>query len=497
MSPAHPNGQLDDSDSSAQPGADLSPQQWARVLKGRARGATVRFAGPSGKHNSRACTLTVSSAAPRGVVVSDASRKVDDLQLKDWCFAQAGLQPFQPRRRDGRRRTSGGSSAREPAPSRDGRTGEGRSADSSPSIHRAGERSTRIRFVRFDEVRLRKERRYLIKGLIPREGLVVVWGPPKCRKSFLMLDLAMHVALGWEYRGRRVQQGPVLYCPFEGQAGLQDRIEAFRQKFLSEECEAPPFSLMPIAIDLVKDHGDLITGIRKHFEGRPPALVVLDTLNRSLVGSESSDEDMANYIRAADDVRDAFQCAVIVGHHCGHDAKRPRGHSSLLGAADVVISVRVSGSGEAVATATVEQAKDGASGEAFASRFEVVEVGFDEDGAAITSCVVRDAPDCRPSEEPRKRPLSHATKIALDALEEALTKAGEASPESEQIPHNTRVVRIGAWRRYAYQRNPDAAAEAKRKSFRRSREALQAGGHVGVWGGETGSEDDALCWRKS
>src|ERR1700730_9837190 len=78
-----------------------------------------------------------------------------------------------------------------------------------------------ITIIPFDEIRLNpNDRPYVVKGLIPREGITVVWGPPKSGKSFKVFDLCMHVALGWEYRGRRVQQGAVVYCSFEGQAGL-------------------------------------------------------------------------------------------------------------------------------------------------------------------------------------------------------------------------------------------------------------------------------------
>lgn len=77
-----------------------------------------------------------------------------------------------------------------------------------------------IRLVRFDEIKLGTQRRDLIKGLIPRNGLVLAWGPPKTCKSFQFFDMMMRVALGWEYRGRRVHQGPVVYCAFEGQGGL-------------------------------------------------------------------------------------------------------------------------------------------------------------------------------------------------------------------------------------------------------------------------------------
>jgi hypothetical protein len=69
------------------------------------------------------------------------------------------------------------------------------------------EAKPRLRLIPFDEIKLGTESRYLVKGIIPRFGLVIVWGPPKCGKSFWMFDVAMHVALGWQYRDRRVQQG--------------------------------------------------------------------------------------------------------------------------------------------------------------------------------------------------------------------------------------------------------------------------------------------------
>jgi RecA-family ATPase len=87
--------------------------------------------------------------------------------------------------------------------------------------------SRRFRPIRFRDIHLPTDRPYLVKGLIPREGLVVIWGPPKCGKSFWTFDLALHIALGWEYCGRRVQQGTVVYVACEGERGLNARSEAF------------------------------------------------------------------------------------------------------------------------------------------------------------------------------------------------------------------------------------------------------------------------------
>ena len=69
----------------------------------------------------------------------------------------------------------------------------------------------------------------LVSGMIPLTGLVVIWGAPKSGKSFKTFDLVMHVARGLEYRGRKVKQGPVAYCIFEGQTGFQKRIAAYRK----------------------------------------------------------------------------------------------------------------------------------------------------------------------------------------------------------------------------------------------------------------------------
>ena len=89
---------------------------------------------------------------------------------------------------------------------------------------RRREAPQRFELFPFDDIALGSETRYLVKEIIPLAGLVVVWGPPKCGKSFWAYDLAMHVALGWEYRGRRVRQGPVVFIACEGAHGFRARM---------------------------------------------------------------------------------------------------------------------------------------------------------------------------------------------------------------------------------------------------------------------------------
>ena len=54
---------------------------------------------------------------------------------------------------------------------------------------------SRLALVPFEQIKPSTTRNYLVKDLVPREGLTVIWGPPKCGKSFWTFDLVMHVAL--------------------------------------------------------------------------------------------------------------------------------------------------------------------------------------------------------------------------------------------------------------------------------------------------------------
>jgi AAA domain len=66
-----------------------------------------------------------------------------------------------------------------------------------PTNGQNGEKnSLRFQLKPFDAITLSTEPNYLVKGILPRTGLAVIWGPPKCGKSFWTFDIVMHVALG-------------------------------------------------------------------------------------------------------------------------------------------------------------------------------------------------------------------------------------------------------------------------------------------------------------
>ena len=333
----------------------------------------------------------------------------------------------------------------------------------------------RFTLTRFDAVQLSTTAAYLVKGLIPAEGLIIVWGPPKCGKSFWTFDLVMHVAVAEPYRGRRVQQGAVVYLALEGGHGFRARIEAWRRQ---HQITDAPFYLITDRTDLVKDHGELIDAIRAQAAPDRPRLVVIDTLNRSLAGSESKDEDMAAYIRAADAIREAFNCAVIIVHHCGVDGTRPRGHTSLTGAADAQLSVTRNTLGNIVVT--VEWMKDGPEGDVIYSALEPVQLENDDDGEPITSCVIVPV-EGEPERPATTRKLSPKQQLALRALAECVDDRGQPPPSASALPPGIKAVPLAGWREQLLRGAViDPEGKNPRSDFKRLYQALRARGLIGL-----------------
>jgi hypothetical protein len=214
-------------------------------------------------------------------------------------------------------------------------------ADSPPKPEaETGKRKYRFQIVDFEDMNPDEVSHYLVDELFPEKGSECCGANQSASKAFYarcMLPHRPQLDLS-----RAVKGGLVVYCAFEGGYGYKKRVAALRKhyKIEGETNGATQLKIVPSsAPNLVKDHTLLVREIKEQLGNVCPVLVVLDTLNKSLPGSESKDVDMAAYIRAAESIRNAFDCLVIIVHRCGWDESRPRGHSSLPGAVDVQIQV--------------------------------------------------------------------------------------------------------------------------------------------------------------
>jgi len=329
-------------------------------------------------------------------------------------------------------------------------------------------------FKPFSEITLPALSNYSIKGIFPKVGLVVVWGPPKSGKSFWTFDAVMHIATGRSYRGRNVRKGTVVYCALEGGSGFAGRVEAWRRRH--KPSKDVPFYLLDVPVDLVADHTALIGNIREQVPS-DPSVIVIDTLNRAMFGNENESKDMGQFIRAADVVRSAFDCLIIVVHHCGVAGSRPRGHTSLAGADDAQIMVTRDKSGNVIAK--VEFMKDAEGGAEIPSKLDPVDLGTDAEGESLSSCVITPA-----VAEAAEAKLPKGADLALEVLRKLIASSIDsiAAPKEANLPAGTRVCRQTKWREFYYEASPAEDQNAKQKAFRRAHETLIKAKLVDFWG---------------
>lgn len=200
------------------------------------------------------------------------------------------------------------------------------------------------------------DQEWLIEGLLPAQGLCLIYGEPGGGKSFVALDLACRVAMGVSWQGRQCRTGDVIYLAAEGTAGLKKRMRTAIQS--EPRIIESGLYFWPIAPDFFKDTENLIERINEHRAQNDIALVIIDTLSRTFGGrNENAPEDMSLYVNLADQIKKSSGGTLLLVHHSGKDSSRgARGHTSLLGAADAVIEIKRTTSCRVLA---VKKQKDG------------------------------------------------------------------------------------------------------------------------------------------
>lgn len=177
-----------------------------------------------------------------------------------------------------------------------------------------------------------------IKGCFACGSLVVLYGASGMGKTFVALAMALSVAAGVPWLGLDVLPGPILYIAAEGVGGLALRVEAWRQSHAEADLTAAYF--LPAAVNMLDPRSvdSLIADITEM--PLPPALVVIDTMARCLVGGdENTAKDVGLFVAACDRIRATTGGTVLVVHHTTKNGESERGSSALRAAADAMIVV--------------------------------------------------------------------------------------------------------------------------------------------------------------
>ena len=254
---------------------------------------------------------------------------------------------------------------------------------------------------------------FIVKNVLPEAGLGVIFGESGSGKTFFALDIACAIARGVEWRGIHVKQGAVAYIAAEDATGVRMRVKAYAHKH-EVEPGSMPLAILADSPNFMKgdDVKEVIKALRAH---GPVSAVFVDTWAQVTPGSnENSGEDMGKALAYCRALHRATDAIVVLIHHSGKDAsKGARGWSGLRAAADCEIEVTRC---ERDRVATITKLKNAQDGAEFGFKLTTVMVGLDDDGDAITSCVL-DHVDATPKTQRGKRePKGAVEKIVVRAV---------------------------------------------------------------------------------
>jgi hypothetical protein len=229
---------------------------------------------------------------------------------------------------------------------------------------------------------------WIIKGVLPKAGLAVVYGASGSGKSFAVLDMSLAIARGLDWRGKRTRQGRVAYIAAEGAEGFRKRLAAYATHH-SVDLATVPMAVLNAAPNLMelKDAKDLAAGV---IASGGADVIIVDTFAQTTPGAnENAGEDMGKALGHCKRLHELTGALVVLIHHSGKDtSKGARGWSGLRAAADAEIEVIREGNLRAL---RLSKNKDGEDGLQWGFALDIVQLGVDEDLDPITSCVVVEA----------------------------------------------------------------------------------------------------------
>lgn len=332
----------------------------------------------------------------------------------------------------------------------------------------------------YDIVQNHRQAKWLIKGIIPENGLIEVFGASGSYKSFIQLDMLFCIAAGISYHGHQVKQCAVAYIAGEGLHGLNARLKALAIHY-DIDLEGLPFYSLPAPVDL-SDERQMKILSKELEELEEVGIVIFDTLHRnSGATDENSAKDFAMIQKNID--THLIEVSGVVGwvHHTGvgNESKdRGRGTSARYASCDTVIQVeRLS----EFQTARISCKKQKDAGEFSPLAFKLINIpiGLYDDEVEITSLV----PILTEVKQSAKTKIKKDHKELLQCLKEVIIEKGGELPKDFKDHFgyiDGLCIPIATWKPEAFKiitssgdNDPKKIQEAKKKAFQRLRKDLK------------------------
>ncbi|CAN1721175.1 regulatory protein [Hyphomicrobium sp. 1Nfss2.1] len=333
----------------------------------------------------------------------------------------------------------------------------------------------------------------LVDGLLSSASIAALFAVSTAGKTFVALALAYAIAHGRDFLGRRCLPGAVLFCALEGKGGWPQRLVAANRVYGDPGKRVAtlnvPISLGPDPAT-AEAISNIIAGVKRlaKVAGAPVRMVVIDTLAVALAGQEENGNAVLSAVLAqCQRIVAETGATVMLVHHPGKaDAKSMRGASALFAGCDEVLRIDRE-DGSTVRDLVIQKSKDGDEGPVASFTLEKVQLGTNNKGRTITSCVLKELTTPRGPKKP-ERPKPHtASGKALNELEHLIIDGRfSTSRGHDRIKDGTKLVSIEHWREACSRvmLSEEGSEETEKRTFRRTKSDLSARGLIASFDGK-------------
>ena len=163
-----------------------------------------------------------------------------------------------------------------------------------------------------------EESPYLIEGIMEQGCKMMIAGPSKASKSFLLTELAISIVEGWDWLGFRCAQGKVLFINLENRENkMRERLFKCYQGFIKMGytpkfySNIVPLNMRGEVTTLEKMVPKIVYRCKKdHY-----AAVIIDPIYKIMNGDENNAEQVGRFCNQLDRICTKMNTSVIYCHH--------------------------------------------------------------------------------------------------------------------------------------------------------------------------------------
>lgn len=261
---------------------------------------------------------------------------------------------------------------------------------------------------------------YVVKHVIPQPATVLLHGDGGVGKSFVLLDVALHAALGSSWCGYRVREQRV------GMVWSESPALAYRRRDAWLQANDVPLddlrgrvALYPGRINMLGPR-EALAPLVEWVQRRGVGLLTVDTLRRNMPGDENSARDVTNALWLADELVQVG-CTLVLVHHDNKSGSYS-GTTALHGHVDSRLHLSRDERDSSVLRLEIEKQRDSADDDVVYGRLESIQLGVDEDGDTFGSSVFT------PCDEPDDPRAGFTQQVQLDAEVRRVTELVQERP---------------------------------------------------------------------